>query len=239
MKSSDLFETLRHRLVVSCQAEGDSPFNSPEGVAMFAQVAEQNGAGAIRSEGIAKTRSIVERVSVPVVGLVKTQFSDGTVCITGSFAAVEALLTTGCDIVAIDGTLRSRPAPDDSLNGPDFIRVVKQRYDCIVMADISTEADAAACVAAGADCLSTTLSGYTPETKTATLPDRPNLDLVACLADAYDLPVFAEGRFNSPAWAGQAISNGAWSVVVGSAITRPGTITRWFVDEIDCAATDV
>ena len=88
------------------------------------------------------------------------------------------------------------------------------------MADISTEADAAACVAAGADCLSTTLSGYTPETKTVTPPDRPNLDLVACLADAYDLPVFAEGRFNAPAWAGQAISNGAWSVVVGSAITR-------------------
>ena len=239
MNSPDLFEILHHRLVVSCQAEGDSPFNSPEGVAMFAQLAEQNGAAAIRSEGIAKTRAIVERVSLPVIGLVKTQFPDGTVCITGSFAAVEALLTTGCDIIAIDGTLRSRQAPNASLDGPDFIRSVKQRYNCIVMADISTEADAAACVAAGADCLSTTLSGYTPETKTAIPADRPNLDLVACLADAYDLPVFAEGRFNSPEWAGQAIANGAWSVVVGSAITRPGTVTRWFANEIDRAAADV
>ena len=68
MNSPDLFEILHHRLVVSCQAEGDSPFNSPEGVAMFAQLAEQNGAAAIRSEGIAKTRAIVERVSLPVIG---------------------------------------------------------------------------------------------------------------------------------------------------------------------------
>ena len=205
---------------------------------MFAQVAEQNGAAAIRSEGIAKTRTIVERVSLPVIGLVKTQFPDGSVCITGSFDAVEELLTTGCDVVAIDGTLRSRPAPDEFLNGPEFIREVKRCYDCIVMADISTEEDAAACVAAGADCLSTTLSGYTPETKHLAA-DRPHLDLLTHLADSHSLPVFAEGRFNAPDWAGQAIANGAWSVVVGSAITRPGRITRWFADAIEQAAADV
>ena len=205
---------------------------------MFAQLAEQNGAAAIRSEGAAKTREIVERVSVPVIGLVKSQFSDGTVCITGSFQAVEALLKTGCAVVAIDGTLRSRPTPDEAYTGPQFIREVKHRYNCIVMADISTEEDAKACVEAGADCLSTTLSGYTPET--ANLPgDRPNLDLLARLADSYELPVIAEGRFNSPDWAAQAIANGAWSVVVGSAITRPGTITRWFAQAIATAAAEI
>ncbi|MGK7906490.1 MAG: N-acetylmannosamine-6-phosphate 2-epimerase [Synechococcus sp.] len=231
MDKRSLFGALRHRLIVSCQAEGDSPFNSPEGVAMFARAASQNGAAGIRSEGIEKTISIVQQVSLPVIGLVKTRFPDGTVCITGSFQAVGNLLETGCDIVAIDGTLRPRPAPDSSLNGPEFIREVKQRYDCLVMADISTEADAAACVAAGADCLSTTLSGYTPETSHL-LGDRPNLDLLAKLTDTHSLPVIAEGRFNVPEWAGQAIANGAWAVVVGSAITRPGSITRWFTDAI-------
>ncbi|MEL7083088.1 MAG: N-acetylmannosamine-6-phosphate 2-epimerase [Cyanobacteria bacterium P01_A01_bin.3] len=235
MNTAELFESLHHRLIVSCQAEGDSPFNSPEGVAMFAQVAERNGSAAIRSEGTAKTQAIVKRVSVPTIGLVKSQFPDGTVCITGSFQAVEELLKTGCDVVAIDGTLRSRPIPDEAYTGPQFIREVKRRYTCIVMADISSEDDAKACVEAGADCLSTTLSGYTPET--AHLPgDRPNLDLLARLADTYDIPVIAEGRFNSPQWAAQAITNGAWAIVVGSAITRPGTITRWFTEAIAEAA---
>ncbi|MCU7497403.1 MAG: N-acetylmannosamine-6-phosphate 2-epimerase, partial [Ignavibacteria bacterium] len=45
-----IFERLKHGLVVSCQAEGDSPFNSPEGVAMFARAAVQGGAKGIRSE---------------------------------------------------------------------------------------------------------------------------------------------------------------------------------------------
>ncbi|WP_017325095.1 N-acetylmannosamine-6-phosphate 2-epimerase [Synechococcus sp. PCC 7336] len=231
----DLLQSLRHRLVVSCQAEGESPFNSPEGVAMFARAAEQNGAAAIRTEGVAKTRKIVETVSLPVIGLVKTQFPDGTVCITGSFQAVEDLLSTGCNLVAMDGTLRSRPAPDSDLNGPALIRAVKQRYDCIVLADISTDEDAAACVEAGADCLSTTLSGYTPAT--ADLPrDRPNLDLVSRLTQTHHLPVFAEGRVNSPARAAQAIAAGAWAVVVGTAITRPDTITRWYVEAVEAAA---
>ena len=236
MDRSALLQSLWHQLIVSCQAEGDSPFNSPEAIAMFARVAEQNGAAAIRTEGVAKTRKIVETVSLPVIGLVKTQFPDGTVCITGSFQAVEDLLSSGCHIVAIDGTLRSRPAPDSNLTGPEFIRAVKQRYNCTVMADISTDADAAACIAAGADCLSTTLSGYTPET--ATLPrDRPNLDLLARLARTHDIPIFAEGRFNSPDWAAKAIAAGAWAVVVGTAITRPGTITKWYVEAVTAAAS--
>ena len=239
MNTAELFDIIRYRLIVSCQAEGDSPFNTPEGVAMFAQLAEQNGAAAIRSEGIAKTRKIVEQVAIPSIGLVKSQFPDGTVCITGSFQAVEDLLKTGCAVVAVDGTLRSRPAPDDSFNGPEFIREVKRRHhNCIVMADISTEEDARACVAAGADCLSTTLSGYTPETAHLQ-SDRPNLDLLARLADTYGIPVIAEGRFNSPQWAAQAIAYGAWAVVVGSAITRPGSITRWFAEAIAEAAVEI
>ena len=205
---------------------------------MFALAAQQNGAAAIRSEGIAKTRKIVETVSLPVIGLVKTHFPDGTVCITGSFQAVEDLLSTGCDIIAIDGTLRPRPAPDAEIDGPQFIHIVKERYDCTVMADISTDADAAACVAAGADCLSTTLSGYTPETQD--LPrDCPNLDLLARLSQAHDIPVFAEGRFNSPEWAARAIAAGAWAVVVGTAITRPGTITNWYVEAVAAAAREL
>ncbi|MEM6446181.1 MAG: putative N-acetylmannosamine-6-phosphate 2-epimerase [Cyanobacteria bacterium P01_D01_bin.123] len=232
---SPSLERLQHQLVVSCQAEGASPFNSPEGVALFARAAVQGGAAGIRTEGVEKTRKIVASVDVPTIGLVKSQFPDGSVCITGSFADVEALLTTGCDIIAVDGTLRAiarSPANLASLDGPGFIRAIKQRCDCTVMADIDTSAAARACQAAGADCLSTTLSGYTPDTRDRPAPD---LELLENLAQTCHVPIFAEGRYNSPELAAAAIASGAWAVVVGTAITRPATITSWFQQAIAAA----
>ncbi|MFZ9415961.1 MAG: N-acetylmannosamine-6-phosphate 2-epimerase, partial [Alphaproteobacteria bacterium] len=41
-------------------------------------------------------------------------------------------------------------------------------------------------------------------------------------------PVFAEGRFNTPALAAAAMRAGAHAVVVGSAITRPEVVAGWF-----------
>lgn len=228
-ESSSLFLQLEQQLVVSCQAEGDSPFNSPDGVSAFAIAAWQGGAAGIRSEGVAKTKAIAECVPLPVIGLVKSQFPDGSVCITGTFADVEALLTTGCAIVAIDGTPRSlsRSSKGEVLAGANFIREIKRQYGCTVMADIDTIAAARACIDAGADCLSTTLSGYTPETRDRA-SSAPNLDLLETLANSCDIPVFAEGRYNTPELAAKAIACGAWAVVVGTAITRPVSITSWF-----------
>ena len=51
----DIFQKVKGRLIVSCQAEEGSPFNSPEGVGAFAQCAAQGGAAGIRSCGIEKT----------------------------------------------------------------------------------------------------------------------------------------------------------------------------------------
>ena len=48
--------------VVSCQSEGDDPFNTPSGVSLFAKAAEMGGADAIRSEGLAKTKKILTTV---------------------------------------------------------------------------------------------------------------------------------------------------------------------------------
>ena len=47
-----------------------------------------------------------------------------------------------------------------------------------------------------------------------------------------DFPIMAEGRFNKPEYAAQAIENGAWAVIVGTSITRPQIITRWYVNAI-------
>ncbi len=88
----DIFQKVKGRLIVSCQAEEGSPFNSPEGVGAFAQCAAQGGAAGIRSCGIEKTDYLIRHSRLPVIGLTKSHFADGFVRITGSFKEVEALM---------------------------------------------------------------------------------------------------------------------------------------------------
>ena len=223
-----LIERLKGGIIVSCQAEGDDPFNAdPEYMALFARAAEMGGALGIRTQGIAKLEAIKRVTKLPVIGLLKSQFPDGTVRITGSFAEVEQLIKSNSDIVAIDGTFRER----GGLSGPDFIKAVKEQYSCLVLADIATYKEAKACEEAGADCISTTLNGYTPDT--IQYHDGPNYEVLRECVHGLSVPVFAEGRYNTPAEAGKAMGIGAYAVISGTAITRPRVITQWFVSEIN------
>ena len=194
---------------------------------MFAKAAVQGGAAGIRSEGVEKTKMIFSQVNVPVIGLLKSKFEDGFVKITGSFDDVEKLVNIGCHIIAIDGTFRKR----EGLRGPEFISEVKSKFKTLIMADVSTYAEGMACADYGADCISTTLSGYTPDTKFYPM-DKPDFDLVEKLVRDVKIPVIAEGRINRPDHASAMIARGAWSVVVGTAITRPKSITSWYVEAI-------
>lgn len=215
-------------MIVSCQAEGDDPFNDdPEYMALFARAAEMGGAIGIRTQGIAKLEAIKRATKLPVIGLLKGQFADGTVKITGSYSEVEQLIIAKSDIVAIDGTFRER----EGLTGPEFIREVKKRYGCLVLADIATYDEAKACEESGADCVSTTLNGYTPDT--LQYHNGPNYDVLKECVKVLSIPVFAEGRYNTPAEAGKAMELGAYAVISGTAITRPRVITQWFVAEIN------
>jgi N-acylglucosamine-6-phosphate 2-epimerase len=213
-----IFDPLKNGLIVSCQARGNSPFNSPEGVTLLAQAAKLGGAA----------EKIIKEVQLPVIGLVKSDFSDGTVRITGSFQDVEDLLAIGTHIIAIDGTFRKR----EGLTGPEFINAVREKYQCIVLADIAEYAEGLACIEAGADALSTTLSGYTPDT--AILKELgPDYNLLKNLASLDKLPVFAEGRVNTPDQAAHMIVLGAWGVIAGTAITSPNMITEWYINAIN------
>ena len=226
---NEFFKKIEGGLIVSCQAEGDSPFNNPEDVAKFALCAQMGGATAIRTEGVEKAKAIKAKVSLPLIGLVKSVFEDGYVRITGTEEDVKALTDAGCDTVAIDGTFRLR----EGMTGPEFIRAMKKKHTLLIMADIATFEEGLACAEAGADCLSTTLSGYTPETENKD-NSGPNLELIQKLNDHFSgrIPVIAEGRFNTPELAAKAISMGAWAVVTGTAITRPQIVTKWFYDAI-------
>ncbi len=220
-----VLDKLKNGLIVSCQSEGDDPFNTPEGMALFARAAEMGGAAGIRSEGIAKTKEILRHVDVPVIGLVKDEFEDGSVCITRVMEAVDAMCEMGCEVIAVDGTDRKF----HGMTGSEFIRQVKREFEITVMADLDRLEAAEACIKAGADCLSTTLSGYTAATRGIEM-HLPDIGLLRALVKTSKLPVFAEGRINTPELAKTMIEAGAWAVVVGTAITRPRVVTGWYLE---------
>lgn len=226
---NNILASLKGQLVVSCQAEPPSPFDNPKDVTSFARCAIMGGAAGIRSCGIEKIKAILEITDLPVIGLTKSRFPDGTIRITGTFAEVESLVNIGTPIIAVDGTFRER---EDALTGPQYIAALREKYPLqLFMADISTPEEALACRKSGADCVSTTLAGYTHQTQSQS-SNGPSLNVLDGCVALCDCPVFAEGRYDTPAEAALAIAHGAHSVVVGSAITRPHLITEWFVKAI-------
>jgi N-acylglucosamine-6-phosphate 2-epimerase len=98
------------------------------------------------------------------------------------------------------------------------------------MADISTFKEAVKAEEFGADLISTTLSGYTDYSPKMDMPD---FDLIKKISSSLSIPVVAEGRISSPSQAKRAIELGAFAVVVGSAITRPGWIISQYISRMN------
>lgn len=218
--SADALDAVRGRLIVSCQAAEGEPLRGPEHMSAMALTVLAGGASGLRLEGPDDIAAVRALTTAPIIGLWK--ISGAPVYITPTLASVRAVAEAGADIVAVDGT--GRPRPDGSTFA-EVVDVVHGEYGRLVMADVATLAEGLAAAAAGADVISTTLSGYTG----GPVPSGPDLDLVERLADALEIPVVAEGRIGSPEEVAQALRLGAWAVVVGGAITRPAQITTRFV----------
>lgn len=218
-----LLDALRGRLIVSCQAPPDDPLGAPEHLAAIAASVARAPIAGIRAQGPANLRAIREMVSLPLVGLWK----DGTddVYITPTPQHAVAVVEAGADIVAIDATDRPRP---DGLTFADSVARVHQ-LGRLVLADVSTVAEGVAAEQAGADMVASTLSGYTPYSPRQSGPD---LELVANLAERLRVPVAAEGRLHTPEQARAALDAGAWTVIVGTAITAPMAIARRFLSAL-------
>ncbi|MGC5021220.1 N-acetylmannosamine-6-phosphate 2-epimerase [Micromonospora sp. DT47] len=216
-----LFEDLRGGLVVSCQPlpdEPDDPMRNPYLQARVAAAAAMGGAVAIRANGLADITAIRAAVAVPVIGLAK--HGTAGVFITPTPAHAVQVATAGAHIVAVDAT--DRPRPDGGMFA-DTVRAVHAHTTALVLADVSTLREGLAAADAGADAVATTLSGYTSG-RPAT--DRPDLELVARLAELLPVPVIAEGRYRTAEQIGHAFDAGAHAVVMGNAITSPLWITR-------------
>jgi putative N-acetylmannosamine-6-phosphate epimerase len=210
-------------LIVSCQAQPESPFHGPGGMTLMARAAALGGAAGIRANGPADIAAIVAAVDLPVIGIWKTGRPDG-VYITPTFEAAAAVIAAGATVVALDATDRPRP---DGQSVSTLITRIRDELGVVVMADVDTVEAGVAAAAAGADLIASTLSGYTPRTATGALG--PDIDLVAALASRVAQPVIAEGRYASADDVARAIAAGATAVVVGTAVTNPTAITRTLV----------
>ena len=215
----DALETLRGRLIVSCQAGEGEPLRGPAHMSAMALTVLTGGASGLRLEGPDDVAAVRALTTVPIIGLWK--LGGAPVYITPTLTAVRAVAEAGADIVAVDGTGRDRP---DGSTFAEVVDVVHRELGRLVMADVATLEEGVAAAAAGADVVSTTLSGYTG----GPVPTGPDLDLVERLAQVLDVPVVAEGRIGSPEEVAEALRRGAWAVVVGGAITRPAQITARF-----------
>jgi N-acylglucosamine-6-phosphate 2-epimerase len=219
-----LIESMRGRLVVSCQAYPGEPMRDPRTMAQVAAAVVVGGAAAVRAQGVEDVRQVVAAVDVPVIGLWKD--GDDGVYITPTLDHAVAVAEAGAQIVALDGTRRPRP---DGRTLAETVAALRERADVLVMADCGSLEDALAAERAGVDILGTTLAGYSGERPRT---DGPDYDLVDEMVAACELPVMVEGRVHSPAQAAEALTRGAFAVCVGTAITHPTTITGWFAGAI-------
>lgn len=226
MKGRDFFETIHHKLIVSCQALEDEPLHGSEMMAKMAQAAKEGGAVAIRSNSAVDVAAIKAQTGLPIIALLKRNYPGSEVFITATLKEVKELLEVKPDVIALDATIRKRPN-DEKLK--DLVQFIHDESDTLVMADIATIKDAEYAIECGVDMLSTTLSGYTADSPSLVGPD---FELVKEVSNISSLPVIAEGRIHTPEQARKMIELGAWSIVVGGAITRPQLITKSFVDGI-------
>lgn len=218
-------ESVKGKLIVSCQALPDEPLHSSFIMGRMAYAAFVGGASGIRANTVSDIQEIKKNVSLPIIGIIKEVYGDNPVYITPTMKEIDKLVAEGVDVIAIDGTKRERP---DGNTLENLMKEAKEKYpNQLFMADTSCVEEAVNCEKLGFDFVGTTLVGYTEYTK----GNDPLTELEKVIK-AVSIPVIGEGNLDTPEKARKALDLGAYAVVVGGAITRPQQITKKFVTEM-------
>lgn len=219
-------EQLKGRLIVSCQAWPGDPLDEVDAIRRIALSAVAAGAAGLRINSPEHIAAIRQNTSLPIIGISK-YYNEGKLRITPDLKSAGALAAAGASIIALDCTSQSHAFGEP---WPELLRKIHEQLGLPVMADIATLSEARAAADAGADFIGTTLHGYTDETRSSRSFD---WSFLSELIREIKLPIIAEGYIATPQDARRAIAEGAHCVVVGSAISRPGDITRQFIRAIE------
>lgn len=224
-------DAIRNGLVVSCQTPPGHPLRRAEAVPALAECAAEGHASGLRIDSPEDVQAVARRVSLPIIGIRKHFRPAARPLITPSYPDCLSLVHAGAHIVAVEATEES------TLSAAEFAALVRTAHDELqvpIMADVSTFDEGLRAWDSGADLVGTTLSGYTPYTAPAAGPD---LDLLQRLAGE-GIRTVLEGRVNTPEDVAAGFAHGAWSVVVGKAITDPLATTQRFTLATPKAATN-
>jgi N-acylglucosamine-6-phosphate 2-epimerase len=209
-----VLETLKSGLIVSCQAPVESPLYDPVIIAAMARASVDRGAVGVRIDTPSHVRATRQQLpEIPIIGLWKRHYEGYEVYITPRAADGLEIARSGADIIALDATDRTRPEGETLAEIIDFLH---RETGKLIMADVDSIDNAIAAVIAGADMVGTTLYGYTAATQHLT---PPSFSFLAEMVDNIPIPVICEGGISTPEEAKKALEIGAYTVVVGTAIT--------------------
>ena len=227
---NEKIESLKGKLIVSCQALPHEPLHSAFIMGRMALAAKEGGAYGIRANTKEDIAEIQTQVDLPVIGIVKRDYEDSKVYITPTMREINELMEVKPDIIALDATHSLRPG---GRTLDEFYREIRKSYPGqLLMADCSTVEEALHADQLGFDFIGTTLVGYTDQSRNLKIESN-DFEIIRRIVATVKHRVIAEGNINTPEKAKRVIELGAFSVVVGSIITRPQLITKSFAQALD------
>ncbi len=222
-------ENIKGKLIVSCQALPHEPLHSSFIMGRMALAAKEGGAFGIRANTKEDIAEIKTQVDLPIIGIVKRDYTDSKVYITPTMKEIDELMEVKPEIIALDATSNLRPG---NVTIDQFYAEIRKKYpDQLLMADCSTVEEALHADELGFDFIGTTLVGYTEQSKNLKIESN-DFEIIRKIVEKSKHHVIAEGNINTPEKAKRVIELGAYSVVVGSIITRPQLITKSFADAL-------
>lgn len=222
-------ETVHKKLIVSCQALPEEPLHSSFIMGRMALAAKEGGAAGIRANTKEDIAEIRKNVDLPIIGIVKRDYPDCKVYITPTMKEIDELMEVKPEIIAIDATKDLRP---NGVALDEFYAQIREKYpNQLLMADCSTYEEAKHADELGFDFIGTTLVGYTEQSKDMKI-EQNDFELIKKIVKNVKHNVIAEGNINTPEKVKRVMQLGVFSIVVGSAITRPQLITKTFVDAL-------
>lgn len=227
MTNNEVLNQIKGGLIVSCQALESEPLHDSYIMSRMAYAAYEGGAVGIRANTVKDIKEIKKAVDLPIIAIIKRVYENSDVYITPTEKEVDELIVEGADIIAVDATNRIRP---DGKSFEEFFKIIRKKYpDQLFMADTSCFEEGKLALELGCDLIGTTMCGYTEYTKGESIPA---FDLIKRYNEDLGAKVIAEGGIWYPEQLKKVYECGAYSAVIGTAITRPRDITRRFVDAL-------